>query len=162
MITVSAPPPKISGEQYISHSPIKLYTFDDPKIVLKHNNGFSIQHPVKPKDFVAKVLCTNHNHDLHHSEPARLAARACYELIGAAASVFVVPNYTAPPHPPGGAAPSPREWTPQAQATCDTKRTRTPSAARPRLSVSVRISIIITPHLGAHVCCFRRTCSHEV
>jgi len=58
MITVSAPPPKISGEQYISHSPIKLYTFDDPKIVLKHNNGFSIQHPVKPKDFVAKVLCT--------------------------------------------------------------------------------------------------------
>jgi hypothetical protein len=65
MITVSAPPPKISGEQYISHSPIKLYTFDDPKIVLKHNNGFSIQHPVKPKDFVAKVLCTNHNHDLH-------------------------------------------------------------------------------------------------
>ena len=40
MITVSAPPPKISGEQYISHSPIKLYTFDDPKIVLKHNNGF--------------------------------------------------------------------------------------------------------------------------
>ena len=29
---------------------------------------------------------------------------ACYKLIGAAASVFVVPNYTAPPHPPGGAA----------------------------------------------------------
>jgi hypothetical protein len=57
MITVSAPPPKISGEQYISHSPIKLYTFDDPKIVLKHNNGFSIQHPVKPKGFFLWRRC---------------------------------------------------------------------------------------------------------
>jgi len=59
---------------------------------------FGIQHPVKSKGIVAKVLCTNDNHDLHHSEPARLAARACYKLIGAATSVFVIHNYTAPPH----------------------------------------------------------------
>ena len=66
---------KISGEHYISHSLNELYTFDDPEGCAQAQQRFGIQHPVKPKDFVAKVLCTNRNHDLHHSEPARLAAR---------------------------------------------------------------------------------------
>jgi hypothetical protein len=63
---------KISGEHYISHSLIKLYTFDDPKVELKHNNGFGIRRPVKPNDFVTKVLCVNHNTGLSDTDAAAL------------------------------------------------------------------------------------------
>jgi len=52
---------KISGEHYISHSLIKLYTFDDPDVKVKHNNGFGIRQDVSPKNFVVNALCTNHN-----------------------------------------------------------------------------------------------------
>jgi hypothetical protein len=52
---------KISGEHYISHSLIKLYTFDDPDVKVKHNNGFGIRQDVSPKSFVVNALCTNHN-----------------------------------------------------------------------------------------------------
>jgi hypothetical protein len=63
---------KISGEHYISHSLIKLYYFNDPNVALKHNNGFGIRHPVKPKNFVANVLCTNHNTALGVTDKAAL------------------------------------------------------------------------------------------
>jgi hypothetical protein len=52
---------KISGEHYISHSLIKLYTFDDLDVKVKHNNGFGIRQDVSPKNFVVNALCTNHN-----------------------------------------------------------------------------------------------------
>lgn len=52
---------KISGEHYISHSLIKLYTFEDPSITVMHNHGFGVQKGVKPSKFVVNALCTNHN-----------------------------------------------------------------------------------------------------
>src|SRR5512142_2003552 len=52
---------KISGEHYISHSPIKLYTFDDPDVKVKHSHGYGIQHGVSPHKFVVNALCVNHN-----------------------------------------------------------------------------------------------------
>jgi len=63
---------KISGEHYISHSLIKLYYFNDRKVALKHNNGFGIRKPVKPKNFVANVLCTKHNTALGVNDKAAL------------------------------------------------------------------------------------------
>ena len=35
---------KISGEHYISHSLIKLYTFNDPDVRVIRNSGFGIRH----------------------------------------------------------------------------------------------------------------------
>ena len=52
---------RISGEHYISHSLIKLYTFDDPDVTVKHSHGFGIQHGVRPNNFVVNALCVNHN-----------------------------------------------------------------------------------------------------
>jgi hypothetical protein len=40
---------KISSEHYISHSLIKLYTFDDPAVRVKHDHGYGAQHEVQPK-----------------------------------------------------------------------------------------------------------------
>ncbi|MGW0050544.1 hypothetical protein [Nocardia cyriacigeorgica] len=63
---------KISGEHYVSHGLIKLYTFDDPTAKILHDNGFGIPYPVAPKKFVAKVLCTNHNKAMSPADSAAL------------------------------------------------------------------------------------------
>ncbi|MEU4430460.1 hypothetical protein AB0F65_07225 [Nocardia rhamnosiphila] len=63
---------KISGEHYISHSLIKLYTFDDPTVRILHDNGFGIPHPVPPNNFVANVLCSAHNTLLSPADDAAL------------------------------------------------------------------------------------------
>ncbi|WP_039803706.1 hypothetical protein [Nocardia araoensis] len=63
---------RISGEHYLSHSLIKLYTWDDPSVTIQHDHGFGIPRPVRPKDFVAKVLCTKHNSDLSAADDAAL------------------------------------------------------------------------------------------
>ncbi|MFF0453349.1 hypothetical protein [Nocardia africana] len=55
----------ISGEHYISHGLIKLYTFNDSKARILHDNGFGITHPVQPSRFVANVLCREHNTQFH-------------------------------------------------------------------------------------------------
>lgn len=52
---------KISGEHYISHSLIKLYTFNDSSVRVKHDHGFGVRHEVQPKYFVVNALCRNHN-----------------------------------------------------------------------------------------------------
>ena len=61
---------KISGEHYISHSLIKLYTFDDPTVKVKHDNGFGIRQSVSPKNFVVNALCRNHNTALDVTDKA--------------------------------------------------------------------------------------------
>ena len=63
---------RISGEHYISHSLIKLYTFDDPDVTVKHSHGFGIQHGVRPKNFVVNALCVNHNTALSVADAAAL------------------------------------------------------------------------------------------
>lgn len=63
---------KISGEHYLSHSLIRLYTWDDPSVTIRHDHGFGVPHPVRPRDFVAKVLCTRHNTDLSAADDAAL------------------------------------------------------------------------------------------
>lgn len=63
---------KISGEHYISHSLIKLYTFNDPDVRVKRNSGFGIRHDVRPKNFVVNALCTNHNSALGVTDKAAL------------------------------------------------------------------------------------------
>jgi hypothetical protein len=63
---------KISGEHYISHSLIKLYTFDDPDVKVKHGNGFGIRQGVSPKNFVVNALCANHNSALSVTDDAAL------------------------------------------------------------------------------------------
>jgi hypothetical protein len=94
---------KVSGEHYISHSLIELYTFDDPKVALKHNNGSASSIRSSPRILWRRCCApTATTTSITANRPGW--QRACYKLIGAAASVFVVPNYTAPPHPPGGAA----------------------------------------------------------
>lgn len=64
---------KISGEHYISHSLIKLYTWNDPTITVKHDHGFGVQMGVKPNKFVVNALCTNHNSALSVTDDAALA-----------------------------------------------------------------------------------------
>ncbi|MEV6101709.1 hypothetical protein [Nocardia sp. NPDC051981] len=64
---------KISGEHYVSHNLIKLYTFDDPTVTILHDNGYGIPRPVKPKEFVANVLCRDHNSLLSPADDAALA-----------------------------------------------------------------------------------------
>ncbi len=63
---------KISGEHFISHSLIKLYTFDDPNVTVKHNHGYVIRHDVQPKKFVVNALCTKHNSALSVTDNAAL------------------------------------------------------------------------------------------
>ncbi|MEU0875747.1 hypothetical protein [Nocardia brasiliensis] len=55
---------KISGEHYISHGLIKLYTFNDATVKILHDNGRGIPHPVPAKNFVANILCTAHNNGM--------------------------------------------------------------------------------------------------
>ncbi|RRQ24965.1 hypothetical protein DK926_25665 [Rhodococcus sp. Eu-32] len=59
---------KISGEHFVSHSLIKLYTFDDPTVTICHDNGFGVRHPVPPRRFVANVLCEAHNNGLSDAD----------------------------------------------------------------------------------------------
>lgn len=64
---------KISGEHYITHSLIKLYTFDDPAVRVKHDHGYGVQHGVQPKNFVVNALCRNHNSALGVTDKAAFA-----------------------------------------------------------------------------------------
>jgi hypothetical protein len=64
---------KISGEHFISHSLIKLYSFDDPDLTIKHDTGYGIREFVKPGKFVANILCEKHDNDLHSADDAALA-----------------------------------------------------------------------------------------
>ncbi|WP_156959462.1 hypothetical protein [Nocardia sp. BMG51109] len=63
---------KISGEHYISHGLIKLYTFGDPNVSIAHDNGYGIPQPVQPRRFVANVLCTAHNNGLSDLDSAAI------------------------------------------------------------------------------------------
>jgi hypothetical protein len=60
----------ISGEHYISHALLKLYSFGDESVTIKHDNGYGIREFVKPSKFVANILCTNHNTQLHKADDA--------------------------------------------------------------------------------------------
>jgi hypothetical protein len=64
---------KISGEHFISHSLIKLYGFDDPTLMIKHDTGYGVRNFVKPSKFVANILCESHNNALHVADDAALA-----------------------------------------------------------------------------------------
>lgn len=63
---------KISGEHYISHGLIKLYSFDDPAATIRHDNGLGVRQFVQPKKFVAKVLCEKHNNGLSDADKAAI------------------------------------------------------------------------------------------
>lgn len=63
---------KISGEHYVSHGLINLYTFNDPTAKILHDNGLGIPHPVSPSKFVANVLCVDHNTSLSPADAAAL------------------------------------------------------------------------------------------
>jgi hypothetical protein len=52
---------------------IKLYSFDDPDLKIKHDTGYGIREFVSPKRFVANILCEKHNNDLHSADDAALA-----------------------------------------------------------------------------------------
>lgn len=64
---------KISGEHFISHSLILLYSFDDPDLKIKHDSGYGVREFVQPKKFVANILCKKHNEDLSRADNAALA-----------------------------------------------------------------------------------------
>lgn len=71
----------ISGEHFITHSIIKLYSFGDDDVKVKHDTGHGIQEFVSPKKFVANILCTNHNTALHHADDAALeVARFLFDI----------------------------------------------------------------------------------
>ncbi|MHA7663254.1 hypothetical protein [Mycolicibacterium sp. HS_4_1] len=63
---------KISGEHFVSECLIKLYSFDDPDIKIKHDTGFGVQNFVSPKQFKTNILCEKHNNDLHTADDAAL------------------------------------------------------------------------------------------
>lgn len=63
---------RISGEHYISHALIKLYTFDDPEVTLQPTPNYRIPVSIRPKKFVANVLCTAHNNGLSDADAAAL------------------------------------------------------------------------------------------
>ncbi|MGL4304809.1 MAG: hypothetical protein ACRCSF_01530 [Mycobacteriaceae bacterium] len=63
----------ISGEHYVSHGLIKLFTFDNPNAMIQHNHGAGIVKPVKPKKFVTNVLCTSHNQGLRPADDAAIS-----------------------------------------------------------------------------------------
>jgi hypothetical protein len=64
--------PKISREHFISHSLIKLYSFDDPGLKIRHTGDYGVREFVSPKKFVANVLCEKHNNGLHRADDAAL------------------------------------------------------------------------------------------
>lgn len=51
---------------------IKLYSFDDPDLKIKHDSGYGVREFVSPKKFVANILCEKHNNDLHTADDAAL------------------------------------------------------------------------------------------
>lgn len=61
-----------SGEHFISHGLIKLYTFDDPDVKIKHDTGYGIREFVSPKKFVSNILCRNHNTALGSADATAL------------------------------------------------------------------------------------------
>lgn len=63
---------RISGEHYVSHALIKLFTFDDPDVTISHNNGLGVRRGVSPRRFVANVLCERHNNGLSDADAAAL------------------------------------------------------------------------------------------
>lgn len=63
----------ISGEHYISHALIRLYTFDDPDVRIQPTPNYRIPVEIQPKKFVANVLCTAHNNGLSDADRAALA-----------------------------------------------------------------------------------------
>ncbi|GJO54272.1 hypothetical protein NJB1604_45170 [Mycobacterium marinum] len=63
---------KISGEHYVSHGLIKLYGNNDPAHTIQHRTGKGVGHPVKPKNFVANILCQKHNTALSPADDAAL------------------------------------------------------------------------------------------
>lgn len=63
---------KISGEHYISHGLIRLYTFNDDTVRLMHDHGYGIPHPVSPRQFVANVLCEAHNNGMSDLDTAAI------------------------------------------------------------------------------------------
>ncbi|GAA2400201.1 hypothetical protein [Mycolicibacterium llatzerense] len=63
---------KISGEHYVSHGLIKLYSDEDPNFTVQHKTGKGIGHPVQPKEFKANILCKTHNNMLHPADDAAL------------------------------------------------------------------------------------------
>ncbi len=64
---------KISGEHFVSECLIELYSFDDPDMKIKHDNGHGVQQFVSPKKFKTNILCEKHNNDLHTADDAALA-----------------------------------------------------------------------------------------
>lgn len=64
---------RISGEHFITHSIINLYSFGDKDVKVKHDSGYGIREFVSPKKFVSNILCTNHNTALHDADDAALA-----------------------------------------------------------------------------------------
>ncbi|OUS94398.1 hypothetical protein CA951_18550 [Rhodococcus sp. NCIMB 12038] len=63
----------ISGEHYISHALIRLYTFDDPGVRIQPTPNYRIPVGIQPRRFVANVLCTAHNNGLSNADGAALA-----------------------------------------------------------------------------------------
>jgi len=63
---------KISGEHYVTHSIIKLYSFGDDDVKVKHDTGRGIREFASPKKFVSNILCRNHNTALHNADDAAL------------------------------------------------------------------------------------------
>jgi hypothetical protein len=63
---------KISGEHYVSHGLVKLYSDGDPNFTVQHKTGKGIGHPVQPKEFKANILCKTHNSALHPADDAAL------------------------------------------------------------------------------------------
>lgn len=64
---------KISGEHYLSHGLIRLFSFDDPDFLIGHSNGLGVRRPVQPKAFKANVLCQRHNTALSPADDAAIA-----------------------------------------------------------------------------------------
>jgi hypothetical protein len=63
---------KISGEHYVSHGLIKLYGNNDPAYTIQHRTGKGVGYPVRPKNFVANILCQAHNSALSPADDAAL------------------------------------------------------------------------------------------
>ncbi|WP_151901842.1 hypothetical protein [Tsukamurella tyrosinosolvens] len=63
---------KISGEHYISHALIRLYTFDAPGVTIKPTPNYRIPVAVAPSKFKANVLCARHNSMLSKADQAAL------------------------------------------------------------------------------------------
>lgn len=63
----------VSGEHYISHALIRLYTFNAPDIRIRPTPNYRIPVEIRPKKFVANVLCTTHNNGLSDADQAALA-----------------------------------------------------------------------------------------